>query len=224
MVPRRLERLDSVALPDHARVYVARSLRARLLGLGLLPELPSRCGLLIPGCRSVHTAGMRFALDVIFLDAEGRVLGVEWEVGPGRVVWRRGAAAVLEVRAGQGGRFLRQNALSMERTGGSKLRAALDPRQPIYRDRYNEYFVFLLSAAGASVVVPVLLLVVNALTDKFAVGVFLAASAALELLLIFGVGRPQMKPLERVGWALLWGTAAVLLGASFYYLVVDPVL
>ena len=31
----------------------------------------------------------------------------------------------------------------------NKLMEALDPRVPIYRDSYNEYFVLLLSAGGA---------------------------------------------------------------------------
>jgi hypothetical protein len=34
--------------------------------------------------------------------------------------------------------------------GRSRFGAALDPRQPIYRDTYNEYFVLVLSAGGAA--------------------------------------------------------------------------
>ena len=113
-------------------------------------------------------------------------------------------------------------AMANQRTG--RLSAALDPRQPIYRDSYNEYFVFILSATGASVVIPVLLLLVMVATSKWSIGVFLVVSVVLELLLIFGIGRPQMKRHERVGWALLWGGMAAGLGACFYYLVVDPIL
>lgn len=105
-----------------------------------------------------------------------------------------------------------------------KLAAGLDPRQRLQRDPYNEYFVFVLSASGAAVVVPCLLLIYMALADKLQVALFLLLCVVLELLLIFGVGRPQMKPLERVGWALLWGTAAAALGACFYYLVAEPLL
>ena len=57
-------------------VHLARSARARLLGLALLRDLPPDRALLIAGCRSVHTFGMRFALDVVFLDAAGRPLRV----------------------------------------------------------------------------------------------------------------------------------------------------
>jgi len=107
---------------------------------------------------------------------------------------------------------------------GSKLAAGFDPRRRIERDRFNEYFVFLLSSVGAAVFVPVVFLIAQALSEKWNVGVFLVASVLAELLLIFGLGRPAMKPLERVGWALLWGFAALAFGAAFYYLVVEPVL
>ena len=105
-----------------------------------------------------------------------------------------------------------------------RLRAGLDPRRPISRDRFNEYFVFILSAGGAAVIVPLLLLVVSAITGQFSVLIFIAASVVVELLLIFGLGRPRMQPAERAGWALLWGTSAALLGLCFYYLVLDNLL
>jgi uncharacterized protein len=84
-------------------VPVASGLRSRLLGLAWLEEREAGPGLLIPGCSSVHTFGMRFALDLVFLDRAGRPLGVRRSVPPRRVVWWREAAAVLEVPAGQGG-------------------------------------------------------------------------------------------------------------------------
>jgi hypothetical protein len=45
---------------------LAERFTARLLGLAWLPSR-SAPALLIPGCRSVHTFGMRFAIDVVFL-------------------------------------------------------------------------------------------------------------------------------------------------------------
>jgi hypothetical protein len=104
-----------------------------------------------------------------------------------------------------------------------RLGAALDPRERIYRDPFNELVVFVLSAAGAAVVVPAILLIVGALLDEqFDFWIFVAASVLLELVLIFGVARPQMKPRERVGWALLWGFTAAVLGAAFWELVFQP--
>jgi uncharacterized protein len=81
---------------------VAASFRSRLRGLAWRERAQAGPGLLIPGCSSVHTFGMRFDLDVYFLDRAGRVLAAR-RVPPRRVVWCRGASAVLEVPAGEGG-------------------------------------------------------------------------------------------------------------------------
>jgi uncharacterized membrane protein (UPF0127 family) len=96
VIPDRLARLEEVATAEGRRVFVAWSPRARLLGLAWLDELPLGCALLIPRCRSVHTFGMRFALDVDFLDADGRAIHCVRGVPPRRLAWCRGAAAVLE--------------------------------------------------------------------------------------------------------------------------------
>ena len=76
---------------------VATTLRSRLLGLALLPRERAGPGLVIPGCRSVHTFGMRFRLDLLFLDEGDRVLGIRREVPPGRFIRWPGAMAVLEL-------------------------------------------------------------------------------------------------------------------------------
>ena len=60
-------------------------------------------GLLIPRCSSVHTFGMRFALDLYFLDCEGAVVATRLAVPPKRLAFCRGASAVLELPAGSGG-------------------------------------------------------------------------------------------------------------------------
>ena len=98
MLPRRLQGLPSRVLEDGLVVHEAASLRARLLGLALLPRgaLPPGHALRIPGCRSVHTFGMRFPIDVMFLDGRGRAMRVERDVGRRRVLACRGAFAVLE--------------------------------------------------------------------------------------------------------------------------------
>jgi hypothetical protein len=112
----------------------------------------------------------------------------------------------------------------VERDQRKGIGAAFDPRARMYRDPFNEYLVFSLSAAGASVGVPMILLTVGALTERFGLGVFLLASVLLEWFFIFAVGRPQMKRHEAAAWALLWGTAAALFGLCFYYLVFKEVL
>jgi uncharacterized protein len=92
-------------LPDLSKFPVAGSFRSRLLGLAWRPRSQAGPGLLIPRCAGVHTFGMRFALDVYFLDRAGRVLSVRRQVSPRRILWCRGAAAVLEIPAGEGGEF-----------------------------------------------------------------------------------------------------------------------
>jgi hypothetical protein len=106
----------------------------------------------------------------------------------------------------------------------NKLLAGLDPRQPIYRDSYNEYFVLVLSAGGAAAGTQVPLFIVMAITGLWSVGVFVAACVVFELAVIFGLARPQMKPHERAGWAVLWGGATAALALCFYYLVAQPTL
>jgi uncharacterized membrane protein (UPF0127 family) len=86
-------------------VPVASGYRARLLGLAGLRRERAGAGLLLPRCASVHTFGMRFRLDLVFLDSRGRPLAVVLGVPPCRLVGHRGAAAVLEIPSAQGGEF-----------------------------------------------------------------------------------------------------------------------
>ncbi|HEX6204925.1 MAG TPA: DUF192 domain-containing protein [Solirubrobacterales bacterium] len=78
-------------------IPVAKDFRTRLLGLAWRSRESAGPGLLIPRCSSVHTFGMRFPLDVYFLDADGRVISARRQVPPRRVLWQRGAAAILEI-------------------------------------------------------------------------------------------------------------------------------
>lgn len=82
----------------HVRIAAGFMQRAR--GLLLRPPLRGNEALLIPGCASVHTFGMRYAIDVVFLDPVGRVLHVARSLRPWRIASQPGAAAVLELLAG----------------------------------------------------------------------------------------------------------------------------
>lgn len=55
--------------------------------------------MLLSPCRSVHTFGMKFVLDVAFLDKGNNVVSVVTVV-PGRVVIRLRSRSVIEARAG----------------------------------------------------------------------------------------------------------------------------
>jgi len=100
----RLHRLPVVTVLGRD-VPVAVGPRARLLGLSHLDRDEAGAGLLIPRCSSIHTFGMRFALDLYFLDEDGEPLAIRRGIGAQRVISCRGARAVLEIPAEQGGEF-----------------------------------------------------------------------------------------------------------------------
>jgi uncharacterized protein len=78
-------------------VPVASTFPSRLLGLALLSRDRAGEGLLIPDCRSVHTFGMRFPLDLLFLDDGHWVVEIRRDVPPGEVCRCPTAEAVLEI-------------------------------------------------------------------------------------------------------------------------------
>jgi uncharacterized protein len=90
---RALERVRALGV----EIPVATTRVSRLLGLALLPRERAGPGLLIPRCRSVHTFGMRFPIDVLFLDGEDRVIELRRSVPPCRVIRCPRAMAVLEL-------------------------------------------------------------------------------------------------------------------------------
>jgi len=96
--PRRLLGLEWATVVGH-HVPVADSIAARVLGLALLDRDDAGPGLLLPRCRSVHTFGMRFAIDVVFLDRDGRVVSCRRSVPGRRVAVELAAYAVLELPA-----------------------------------------------------------------------------------------------------------------------------
>jgi uncharacterized membrane protein (UPF0127 family) len=75
-------------------------------GRGLLGRrgLAPQEGLLIRPCSSVHTWFMRFAIDVVYLDADGCVTKVVPDLKPWRFSWGRGANMVLELPSGEAAR------------------------------------------------------------------------------------------------------------------------
>lgn len=101
----RLDSLPRRELLGGLVLCVALSRRSRLLGLaGLLALEPER-GLLLPACRSVHTVGMRFALDLVWLDRDRAPIRVDRAVAPGRLRACLRAHSVVEVQAGRGDAF-----------------------------------------------------------------------------------------------------------------------
>ena len=80
------------------RATVADTFWRRLRGLLGRDGLTPGEGLVIVPCNSVHMLGMRFPLDVLYLDRAGTVLRVLPELRPGQfgpVVWRSHVAVEL---------------------------------------------------------------------------------------------------------------------------------
>ena len=80
---------------------VADTLFSRLQGLLGSSTLPAGAGLWIKPCNSIHTFGMKFPIDVLFLDKGKRVVGVAKAMRPNRISRiYSGASSVLELPAG----------------------------------------------------------------------------------------------------------------------------
>lgn len=80
---------------------VADTLFARFKGLLGKRSLPTGEGLLIKPCNSVHTFGMQFSIDVVFLDKEMRVVGLAKTLRPNRISRiYSSASSVIELPAG----------------------------------------------------------------------------------------------------------------------------
>jgi len=80
-------------------VAIARSFWTRFRGLMLRKEMADGAALLIEPSASIHTAFMRFPIDVVFLDREQRVVKVAENIRPFRASLSRGHSA-LELNAG----------------------------------------------------------------------------------------------------------------------------
>jgi uncharacterized protein len=81
--------------------FLAETALSRCRGLLGRSGLSSGEGMLLRPTSSVHTAFMRFAIDVVFLDRADRVLKVADDLGPWRMAGCRGARAALELPAGE---------------------------------------------------------------------------------------------------------------------------
>jgi uncharacterized protein len=82
------------------RLEIASNWWARMRGLLGRAQLDERQALLISPCNSVHTFGMRFPIDVAYLDASQKVLKVVAELPANRVSSCWGARDVMEFSSG----------------------------------------------------------------------------------------------------------------------------
>ena len=82
-------------------LFVATNLFDRAVGLLKYRTLPDGEALFFPKCNSVHTVGMRFAIDLVFIDAAGLIVHLEPSVVPGRLIFPIARAwGVIELASG----------------------------------------------------------------------------------------------------------------------------
>ena len=81
---------------------VAESIFTRMKGLIGKTSLASGSGLLLKPCKAVHTFGMRFDIDIVFLDKENHVIKIIEALKPNRMtaIYRE-ASTVLELSGGE---------------------------------------------------------------------------------------------------------------------------
>jgi uncharacterized membrane protein (UPF0127 family) len=92
---------DSKGTVLAAQARLADNVWSRFWGLMGRRSLPEGEALLISPCSSVHTAFMRFSIDVVFLDRADRVVKVARQLKPYRIAMgTKGAQRVLELPAG----------------------------------------------------------------------------------------------------------------------------
>ena len=94
-----LRREDGRVVADS--VVVADSAMRRLRGLLGKGDLPSGHGVLLRPAWSIHTAFMRFPIDVVFLDADQIVVKIVPSLSPFKTASCRGAREIVELRAGE---------------------------------------------------------------------------------------------------------------------------
>ncbi|CAG4898191.1 DUF192 domain-containing protein [Paraburkholderia gardini] len=82
------------------RVSIADTPLERMRGLLGRDGLARDEALLLCPCRSVHTFGMRFAIDVLFLDRHGRLVALHADTPARRLLFNFHATQTLEMPAG----------------------------------------------------------------------------------------------------------------------------
>ena len=106
---------------DTVELHVATGFARRLVGLAGMRSLVRGRGLAIPRCGSVHTFGMRFAIDVVF---------VEWATGENCATvleLRERVPALRFVRLAARGRRARRPTWVLELRAGESRRLGIDP-------------------------------------------------------------------------------------------------
>lgn len=97
---RRVTGNDLKIRQSDLEVWLADRYLSRLRGLLGRKRLGDNDGLLLKRCSAVHTIGMRYSLDLVFMDKNGKVLKCQENVKPFRAASARGAYYTLELNHG----------------------------------------------------------------------------------------------------------------------------
>ena len=81
-------------------VYRAETMFERMRGLLARPPLSADQGFWLEPCNSIHSFAMRYALDVVFLDADGHIVKLVENLNPWRVAAAIPARVTLELQSG----------------------------------------------------------------------------------------------------------------------------
>ncbi len=113
---------QNLHLPYH--ISGATKLLTRLTGLLGTPPSKEQRGLFIAPCTGVHTFGMRYPLDIVFLDREGKVVRIIRHLAPNRITGGIASArSALEFASG--------TLVEGEIRLGDKVRLGIDEEHPV---------------------------------------------------------------------------------------------
>ena len=89
-----------------ANAEIADSFFKRFMGLMFRKSVPQDFALYITPCNQIHMLNMRFAIDVIYLDSDGRAVKIDENIQPGKVCKTvRNAKSVIEMNAFAAGKY-----------------------------------------------------------------------------------------------------------------------
>lgn len=81
-------------------IRTAKTFLQRLKGLLFTDSLPEHTGLLLENCNSIHMFGMRYALDIVFVDKEFRICKLVPNLKPWHIAGCLKARHTVELPAG----------------------------------------------------------------------------------------------------------------------------
>ncbi|MEL4395172.1 DUF192 domain-containing protein [Shewanella algae] len=87
------------------KVFLPRSFWQRARGLLGKPPLLEDEGFLFSDCRAIHMFGMRYALDIVFVDGDLKICKLAPNLAPWRMAYCANAEHTLELASGSVGRL-----------------------------------------------------------------------------------------------------------------------